>query len=55
MLVDPRNDADVARGVAEAMFDDERNAELRAEAAARVDRTWPEYADAAWEYLCAST
>ena len=55
VLVDPRNDADVARGVAEAMFDDERNAELRAEAAARVDRTWPEYADAAWEYLCAST
>lgn len=54
VLVDPRNDADVARGIREAMFDDERNAALRAEAIGRVDRTWTEYADAAWEYLCAT-
>lgn len=55
VLVDPRDDEDVARGIAEALFDGERNDALRGEARDRTDRTWTEYADAAWEYLCAST
>lgn len=51
VLVDPRNDADVARGIAEAMFDEAANARLRAEAAARRGRGWGDYASSLWDYF----
>ena len=51
VLVDPRHDEDVARGLAAALFDDEANRRLRSEAAARPKRGWQEYAAELWESM----
>jgi glycosyltransferase involved in cell wall biosynthesis len=54
ILVDPRDDEDLARGLESALFDDEVNSRLRAEAASRAERTWADYADDVWGYFFAS-
>jgi len=51
VLVNPRDDDDVARGIARAMFDDAENERLRGEAAGRKVRGWVEYADELWDFL----
>jgi len=51
ILVDPRDDQDLARGLESAVFDDEVNARLRSEAAQRSVRTWSDYADDVWDYF----
>lgn len=51
ILVDPRHDEDVARGLAAALFDDDVNRRLRSEAAARPKRGWKEYAAELWESM----
>jgi glycosyltransferase involved in cell wall biosynthesis len=51
ILVDPRDDQNLARGLESALFDDEVNARLRREAANRSVRTWSDYADDVWDYF----
>lgn len=53
VLVDPRDDLDLARGIERALFDGALNARLRAEAAARPVRTWDDYASDLWELVVA--
>jgi glycosyltransferase involved in cell wall biosynthesis len=54
VLVDPRDDEDLARGLEAALFDEALNARLRHEAANRPVRTWADYADDLWSYFFAS-
>jgi glycosyltransferase involved in cell wall biosynthesis len=54
ILIDPRDDEDLARGLESALFDDEVNSRLRTEAARRAERTWANYADDVWDYFFAS-
>jgi len=51
VLVNPRDDDAIARGIDEAMFDGRVNARLRREASARPRRTWDEYAEEVWAVL----
>ena len=51
LLVDPRDDADLAAAMAAVLEDDELHARLCAEAAARPHRTWDEYAAELWDLL----
>jgi glycosyltransferase involved in cell wall biosynthesis len=51
ILVDPRDDHDLVRGLRSAMFDHEVNARLRAEADARPERDWAMYAIEVWDYF----
>ena len=51
VLVDPRDEQDLARGIASVLFDDEVNDALRAAARARAVRTWSDYADDVWDYF----
>ena len=50
ILVDPRDDADVIRGIEKGMFDGEARSRLRSEALARIPRTWEEYAAELWDF-----
>ena len=54
VLVDPRDEEDLARGLESVLFDDDVNERLRTEAAARSVRTWSDYADDVWAYFFAS-
>ena len=54
ILVDPRDDLDIARGLEQALFSPEINATLRAEAATRPARSWDDYADELWEFVSGS-
>lgn len=51
ILVDPRRDEEVAQGLDAALFDEETNRRLRADAAMRPRRGWREYADELWEMM----
>ena len=51
ILVNPRHDEDVARGLEAVLFDEETQQRLRAEAAARPRRGWPEYAAELWRSM----
>ncbi|TFD39209.1 glycosyltransferase [Cryobacterium sp. TMT1-19] len=51
VLVDPRDDAALAAGIALAMFDPEVNQRLRDEAARRENKDWNDYATEVWEYF----
>ena len=51
VLVDPRDEQDLARGLESVLFDDDVNDSLRAQAAARPVRTWAHYADDVWGYF----
>ena len=51
VLVDPRSDEDIARGLRSALFEPGVNERLRAEAAQRPIRTWSDYADDLWAYF----
>ena len=54
LLVDPRDDADLARALSSMLADDELHARLRAQALARTgQRTWDQYADEVWDVLVA--
>jgi glycosyltransferase involved in cell wall biosynthesis len=51
VLVDPRDDSSVTEGLASVLTDDALHARLRAEAAARPQRSWDDYARETWELL----
>jgi len=51
LLVDPRDDHDIARAIERLVTDDRLHAVLRKQALVRHDRTWDQYAEAAWDYL----
>lgn len=51
LLVDPRDDHDIARAIERLVTDDRLHAALREQALARHDRTWDQYAEEAWDYL----
>ena len=51
LLVDPRDDHDIARAIERLVTDDRLHAALREQALVRHDRTWDQYAEAAWDYL----
>ena len=51
VLIDPRDDAALAAGIAHAMFDPEVNQRLRNEAARRENKDWNDYATEVWEYF----
>ncbi|WP_162245201.1 glycosyltransferase family 1 protein [Geodermatophilus sp. Leaf369] len=51
VLVDPRDDADIARGLRAVIEDDALHSSLVAQALARPSRTWDDYAAAAWSTL----
>lgn len=51
VLVDPRSDSSIADGLERVLTDPELNARLRAEAAARPQRTWDDYARETWAAL----
>ncbi|SMH33370.1 Glycosyl transferases group 1 [Rathayibacter oskolensis] len=51
LLVDPRDDHSIRDALATLLTDDEVHARLSAEADARVNRTWGEYADELWSYV----
>jgi glycosyltransferase involved in cell wall biosynthesis len=51
LLVDPRDDHDIARAIERLVNDDRLYAALREQALVRHDRTWDQYAEAAWDYL----
>jgi glycosyltransferase involved in cell wall biosynthesis len=53
VLVDPRDDDDLAAAIRSLLTDDERYARLKAEAVAFTPRTWDEYADELWKALVA--
>ncbi|MCC2335680.1 glycosyltransferase family 4 protein [Cellulomonas wangsupingiae] len=55
LLVDPRDDVALARGLRRLADDDELLASLTAEAVASPARTWDEYAAQTWDYLVAGT
>jgi glycosyltransferase involved in cell wall biosynthesis len=51
LLVDPRDDHSIADALRAMLTDDERHAQLAAEAAARPRRTWDDYARDVWGTL----
>jgi hypothetical protein len=51
LLVDPRDDAAVAAGMAQLLTDDVLYERLAAEAANRAPRSWEQYADDVWHVL----
>ena len=53
MLVDPRDDLELADAMRQLLTDDNLLASLRHQIAARTTRTWAEYADALWTCLVA--
>jgi glycosyltransferase involved in cell wall biosynthesis len=54
LLVDPRDEHDLASALESVLFDDDVNDRLRAEARGRSVRTWADYADDVWGYFFAS-
>lgn len=54
LTVDPRDDADLAHGLAALLTDDALHRELTRQARARDSRTWDQYARETWDYLVAS-
>jgi glycosyltransferase involved in cell wall biosynthesis len=54
LLVDPRDDHDLADAVGRLLEQPDLHAELRRQAAARPQRTWDEYARDLWTVLVAS-
>ena len=51
LLVDPRDDHDIARALEQVLTEPRLHAELAAQAAARPLRTWDDYARDLWQYL----
>lgn len=51
LLVDPRDDTDVTLALRRALTDNALREHLEEEARARVNMTWPEYAQRVWESL----
>jgi glycosyltransferase involved in cell wall biosynthesis len=51
LLIDPRDDDDVTRGIRTLLTDPDEVARLRAEAAALPVRTWDEYASDLWAFV----
>jgi glycosyltransferase involved in cell wall biosynthesis len=51
LLVDPRDDHDIARALKSLLTDDDLRASLAREIRARPQRTWEEYAEETWDYL----
>jgi glycosyltransferase involved in cell wall biosynthesis len=51
LLVDPRDDHDIAGAIGRLVTDDRLHAALRAQALVEHDRTWDQYAEEAWDYL----
>jgi glycosyltransferase involved in cell wall biosynthesis len=51
LLVDPRDDHDIARALRRLLTDDALHAELAEQARARPHRTWEDYGDETWDYL----
>lgn len=51
LLVNPRDDADLAAAMRTLLTDEDALARLRAQIAARPERTWQDYADELWEQL----
>ena len=51
LLVDPRDDHDVAHALRRLLTEPELHAELAAQAARRPRRSWDTYADELWDYL----
>lgn len=51
LLIDPRDDDDVAAGIRTLLTDKETLSRLRAEAVALQPRTWDEYAAELWEFV----
>jgi glycosyltransferase involved in cell wall biosynthesis len=54
VLVDPRDDEDLARGIESVLFDDAVHERLSAEARGRSARSWSDYADDVWAYFFAT-
>lgn len=53
VLVDPRDDRDIARGIERLLFDDESAAAASDAARRRVERPWAAYAEELWSYFAA--
>jgi glycosyltransferase involved in cell wall biosynthesis len=51
LLVDPRDDHDIARALRRLLTDDALRASLARETRARPQRTWEDYAEQSWDYL----
>ncbi len=51
LLVDPRDDHDIARALRRLLTDDALHADLVRQARARPLRTWERYGDETWDYL----
>jgi len=51
ILVDPRSDEDIARGISAILSDPKLRAHLVQQAGARPQRTWAEYAEAVWGHI----
>jgi glycosyltransferase involved in cell wall biosynthesis len=51
LLVDPRDDHDIAQALKRLLTDDHLHSELTRQANARPRRTWDQYAAEAWDYL----
>ena len=51
LLVDPRDDHAIAAALRQLLTDDTTHARLAAEAEARPERTWDDYAAETWHYL----
>jgi glycosyltransferase involved in cell wall biosynthesis len=51
LLVDPRNDHDIADALARLLTDDALHTMLSRQARARPQRSWDRYADETWSYL----
>ncbi len=51
VLVNPRDEAAIARAIDSVLFDAKVQATLRAQAATFTPRSWPSYADALWDYF----
>ena len=51
LLVDPRDDEDIARALRSLVDDDEVHGRLAAQAAAAPHTTWDDYAEQVWDFL----
>jgi len=51
VLVDPRDDRDIARGIEQLLFDEQTAAATRDAARRRVERPWSAYAEELWSYF----
>ena len=54
VLVDPRDDVDLARGIESAIFESAVRARLLGEAASRALKSWDDYAAELWEFFHAA-